>query len=464
MPRDQDRRPTVAIIGTGISGISAAWLLAPHFDVTVYEAASRIGGHSNTVSVSLDDGKIAVDTGFIVYNENTYPNLKALFDHLGVETCETNMSFAASLRHGTMEYSGESLAGFIAQKSNLLRPRFWSMLYDLQRFYRMAPSAVLHGKNAPEKTTATSRMTLGSFLSHHKFGPAFIEDHLLPLSAAIWSATPGDMLDYPVEAFVRFHENHGLLNFINRPVWRTVAGGSQAYVKKLTARYANSIVTNAQLKTLCRTENGVDVIDISGKKARFDHIIIATHADQALALLENPTIQEQQLLSAFRYSRNDAWLHSDPALMPNRKAAWASWNFLGGHDPNKRLVVTYWMNKLQELQTRNNVFVTLNPETEPRADLCHKVESYQHPVMDFSALNAQKKLWQLQGADKIWYSGAYFGAGFHEDGLQAGLAAAEHLASNAGYTGIRRPWNVPDESGRIAIAATEQRLPEGEPV
>ncbi len=433
--------------------MSAAWLLAPHFDVTVLEADNRIGGHSNTVSIPLSGKEVDVDTGFIVFNEATYPNLTALFQHLGVETQGTNMSFAASMRGGSMEYSGESLGGLIAQKSNLLRPRFWSMLYDLQRFYRMAPAAIR--QNNPGASAITNSMTLGQFLNHHRFGSAFIDDHLLPLSAAIWSANPGDILNYPVEAFVRFHENHGLLNFTNRPIWRTVVGGSKNYVKKLTAGYSQSIVLDAQLASIRRHQDGVDLIDILGKSMRFDHVILATHADQALELLGDPSARERDLLSAIRYSRNEAWLHSDPALMPKRQTAWASWNFLQESGEHERLVVTYWMNKLQKLNTNRDLFVTLNPNVEPRADLCHRVETYEHPVVDFAALNAQKHLWSLQGINRTWFCGAYFGAGFHEDGLQSGLAAAEALAAANGCPEIRRPWRVADESGRIHVTVRD---------
>lgn len=429
--------------------MSAAWLLAPHFDVTVLEADTRVGGHSNTVSVSLSGEVVDVDTGFIVFNEATYPNLTALFKHLEVETNATNMSFAASMRGGSMEYSGESLSGLIAQKRNLLRPRFWSMLYDLQRFYRMAPAEIR--QNNPAASTITNAMTLGQFLDYHRFGSAFIDDHLLPLSAAIWSANPRDILDYPVEAFVRFHDNHGLLNFVNRPIWRTVVGGSRSYVKKLTAGYSKSIVLDAQLAIIRRHQDGVDLIDTRGQSMRFDHVILATHADQALALLDDPSVKEQDLLSAIRYRRNEAWLHSDPTLMPKRKSAWASWNFLQEPGEDERLVVTYWMNKLQKLNTKQDMFVTLNPVSQPRAGLCHRVETYEHPVVDFAALNAQKQLWSLQGANRTWFCGAYFGAGFHEDGLQSGLAAAEAFAAANGRPQVRRPWRVTDESGRIHI-------------
>lgn len=448
-------RPSVAIVGTGISGMSAAWLLASNFDVTVFEAAGRIGGHTNTVTCSIAGEDIAVDTGFIVYNEQTYPNLAALFDHLGVKTGETNMSFAASLRGGSTEYSGETLAGLIAQKRNIFRPRFWSMLLDLQRFYRLAPAASQPGIGYTENQHAT----LGDFLERHKFGPAFIEDHLLPLSAAIWSAPPSEILNYPVEAFVRFHENHGLLKFVNRPIWRTVEGGSSSYVEKLTAGYSDTIRLNSKVCSIRRTGTGVELTEEKGNRATFDHVVLATHANQALAMLSDPSELERNLLSGFRYSRNEAWLHSDPTLMPKRKKVWASWNFLSSENQRNDLVVTYWMNKLQNLQTEQDLFVTLNPQSPPRENLCHCIESYEHPVNDFAALNAQKKLWSLQGTNGTWFCGAYFGAGFHEDGLQSGLAVAEQLVAQAGNNKTHRPWKLENESGRIHIGDLKSNRP-----
>lgn len=441
-------QPSVAIIGTGISGLSAAWLLAPHADVTVYERASRIGGHSNTVDVDLPDGRAAVDTGFIVYNQDAYPNLTALFRHLDVETCATNMSFAASLNGGAMEYSGASLGGLVAQKHNLLRPRFWLMLYDLQRFYRKAPT-LAHDADHRSRT-------LGEFIAAESYGAAFVEDHLLPLSAAIWSAKPADILDYPVSAFVRFHENHGLLKFTGRPVWRTVSGGSRRYVEALSSEFANRIRLNARLCAIRRTAGGVELVDEAGEVARHDHVIVATHADQALSFLADPTPRERELLSSFKYSRNETWLHGDADLMPKRKSVWASWNFIGGVGQNRageRLVVSYWMNRLQKLATRENLFVTLNPSREPRADLTYRIETYEHPIFNRRAIEAQRRLWSLQGNGGVWYCGSYFGSGFHEDGLQAGLAVAEELGRTEGLTGVCRPWQVENESARICIAA-----------
>lgn len=443
MPRDSIRRPSVAVIGSGISGLAAAWLLSRRCEVTLYEAASRPGGHSNTVDIALDGRMTPVDTGFIVFNEATYPNLVALFDHLGVATYGTNMSFAASLRGGSMEYSGESYGGLLAQRRNAFRPRFWSMLYDLQRFYRSAPAALGQPHIASQ--------TLGQFLSENGYGAPFVEDHLLPLSAAIWSATPGDILQYPVEAFIRFHDNHGLLKFTDRPVWRTVLGGSRQYVERIIADFDGSLVLDAKLNAVRRTPGGVELFEKTGICGRFDHVVFATHANQALALLADPSPEEHRLLSSFRYSQNEAWLHSDDTLMPRRRAVWASWNFIDEGATPGQLVVSYWMNKLQRLDTSRNVFVTLNPSRLPREETVHRLELYEHPIIDSAALAAQKSLWSLQGLAGTWFCGAHFGSGFHEDGLQSGLAVAESLAQQEGFSDLRRPWRVANESGRIHV-------------
>lgn len=430
-------RKNIAVIGTGISGMSAAWLLNQRHDVTVYEKDQRIGGHSNTVTVRNPKDEIPVDTGFIVYNETTYPNLTALFDYLKVPTQPSEMSFAASLANGDLEYSGSNFAGLFAQKRNFIRPRFWSMLFDLQRFYRNAPGDV----ERLENTCAT----LGDYLDAGGYGAAFKEDHLLPMAGAIWSASPRTMLNYPAASFIRFHDNHGLLKLADRPVWRTVTGGSRAYVKVLTASYANKIRFSEGAANVARNGSFVNVRDRKGNVATFDHVVIAAHADQALAMLSEPTIRERHLLGAFRYSTNKAVLHSDPAFMPKRLKAWASWNYLENNSrkSNALPTVTYWMNLLQNIPQDLQLFVTLNPAHEPR-EILHS-EVYEHPLFDTASITSQRQLWSLQGHGNIWFCGSYFGSGFHEDGLQSGLAVAEALG------GARRPWNVPNESGRIAL-------------
>jgi uncharacterized protein len=432
-------RLRIAVIGTGISGLAAAWLLSRRHEVTVYERADRLGGHSNTVNVTTPDGTIPVDTGFIVYNEETYPNLTALFDHLGVVTESSEMSFAVSLGGGALEYSGSNLATVFAQRRNMLRPRFWSMLRDLRRFYDEAP-----GQVARLETLGT---TLGDYLAAEKFGAAFRDDHLLPMASAIWSAPTQAMLDYPAASFIRFHDNHGLLKLKDRPIWRTVSGGSRNYVARLAEAFATTIRLNSDIVSIHRDTAGVDIRDLSGTVGRYHHVVIASHADQALAMLSDACTEERDILSAFKYSRNLAVLHSDASLMPKRRAVWASWNYTGestGAD-GQGVTVTYWMNRLQNIRSPQPLFVTLNPTRPPRADTIHHSEVYQHPLFNAEAMSAQRRLWSLQGSRRTWFCGSYFGAGFHEDGLQAGLAAAEWLG------GERRPWTVANESGRIYL-------------
>lgn len=425
----------IAVIGSGVSGMAAAWLLAARHRVTVYEKEARPGGHSNTVDVPSRYGPIPVDTGFIVFNEANYPNLTALLRHLKVPTKASNMSFAASFDNGAFEYSGTDLRGLLAQKRNLFRPRFWSMLKDIVRFYREAPA---HAKSA-------ALMPLGEYLVRNRYGRPFCEDHLLPMAAAIWSSSPSQLMAYPTAAFVSFCENHGLMKIAGRPVWRTVAGGSREYVTPLTAAYRERVQLSHAAKRVIRRHDGVQVDDARGNSAVFDHVVIATHANEALRLLVDASDCERTLLSPFRYQRNTAVLHSDPVLMPKRRAAWSSWNYIGtrGAQGSQQLCVTYWMNRLQGIREDVPLFVTLNPPSLPRAEHIIRTEAYDHPVFDSEALHAQDKLWQLQGVRNTWFCGAYFGSGFHEDGLQSGLAVAEALG------GVKRPWQLKNENGRI---------------
>jgi predicted NAD/FAD-binding protein len=437
-------RKNIAVIGTGISGLSAAWLLSAQHDVTVYEQDRRVGGHSNTVVVQGADRDTPVDTGFIVYNELTYPNLTALFRHLDVQTQPAEMSFAVSLANGSLEYSGSTLSGLFAQRRNVLRPRFWSMLNDLQRFYREAPKdlVLLDGIHT----------TLGDYLDAGRYGAAFRNDHLLPMAGAIWSAPVSSILRYPAASFIRFHHNHGLLKIRNRPQWRTVVGGSRSYVAALTKSFAERIRIGARVVSVLRDDAAATIRDSSGHTETFDDVVIAAHADQALAMLGDADDSERRLLGAVRYSRNRAVLHSDPALMPKRRAAWASWNYIGQpeHDGAQSPAVTYWMNALQNLADDQSWFVTLNPEREP--DKAWHTEIYEHPIFDSAAIDAQQHLWSLQGGRNTWFCGSYFGSGFHEDGLQAGLAVAESLGN------VRRPWDVADESARIVLGSNSAPL------
>jgi len=428
------KRLKLAIIGSGISGLSAAWLLSQRHDVTMFEASSRIGGHSNTVEFASRDGPVAVDTGFIVYNEVTYPNLTSLFKLLDVPTSSSNMSFAVSLGNGAFEYSGGTGLGLFAQRSNLVSPRFWAMIRDLLRFYR----------NAPKDFSMMGGISLDDYLARNDYGRAFREDHLYPMAAAIWSTPAMQVGRYPAASFVRFCSNHGLLALRDRPIWRTVKGGSREYVERITRPYADNIRLSTPIKSVRRLENAVELMDASGIAYSFDDVVIATHADQALRILADPSHEESRILSSFQYARNEAVLHTDTSLMPKRRAAWSSWNYLtnAGSGPSQPSI-TYWMNRLQPLGTAPDTFVTLNPCRAPREDLVIRRETYEHPIFDLSTDRAQKEIWSLQGQRRTWFCGAHFGSGFHEDGLQAGLAVAEDLG------GVRRPWQVEHESARI---------------
>jgi hypothetical protein len=431
----QSERPLkIAVVGTGVAGLSAAWLLSRRHDVTVFEADARIGGHCHTVAA----GDVDVDTGFIVYNEMTYPNLTALFDHLDVPTKASDMSFAVSMDDGLLEYAGTSLAGLFAQRRNLASPRFWSMLRDLVRFYREAPNGVRH---------LDPSASLDEYLNGAGFGTAFREDHLYPMAAAIWSTPALEIGNYPAVSFVRFCENHGLLNFIRRPIWRTVEGGSRRYVEKLTAPFRDCIRTNAPVTSIRRVNGAVEISTPAAEPEWFDHVVIGAHADQALAMLADPSAQEAELLGAFSYGVNETVLHADESLMPRRRRVWASWNYLArssrGGMERRKPCVTYWMNRLQGIRQTRPLLVTLSPLHQPAQDKVIWSGVYQHPLFNAATLAAQEQLWSLQGTSNTWFCGSYFGSGFHEDAIQAGLAVGESLG------GVKRPWAVAGESDRI---------------
>jgi predicted NAD/FAD-binding protein len=426
----------IAVIGSGISGLSAAWLLSGRHRVTLFEAERRLGGHSHTVDAS----GVAVDTGFIVYNEGTYPNLAALFQHLEVATKPSDMSFAVSLDDCRLEYSGTGLSGLFAQRRNAVSPRFWRMLLDLVRFYREAPLDVAR----------LGTISLEDYLNSAGYGAAFRDDHLFPMAAAIWSTPAADVGAYPAAAFIRFCETHGLLKLSGRPIWRTVEGGSRCYVQRLAGAIPD-IVSGHPIKSIARQHGGIVATGGDGEHRRFDHVIIATHADQALGMLADPSADERRLLSAFGYISNDTVLHSDTALMPRRRKVWSSWNYMSRRSGGgKQLAVTYWMNRLQGIPDSTPLFVTLNPHREINAGTILRRFNYRHPSFNAAAMAAQEELWSLQGVRNTWFCGSYFGSGFHEDGLQAGLAVAEALG------GVRRPWTVAVESGRIPIRNREK--------
>jgi uncharacterized protein len=429
-----ERRLNIAVVGTGISGLSAAWLLSRRHDVTVYEAASRIGGHSHTVEFDSASGPVAVDTGFIVFNEATYPNLTALFRLLDVPTVASDMSFAVSLNNGAFEYSGGTGIGLFAQRSNLVSARFWSMIRDLLRFYRTAPGDL----------AMMGDISLDAYLSRNGYGRPFRDDHLYPMAAAIWSTPAIEVGNYAAASFVKFCRNHGLLELWNRPIWRTVKGGSREYVTRVARCFADRIRLSTPVTAIRRLRGRVEVRDARGVNQVFDDVVIATHADQALRLLSDATDDERRILGTFRYTRNAAVLHGDASVMPRRQSAWSSWNYVANMEQGpSQPSITYWMNKLQPLGPAPPTFVTLNPQRAPHPDTVILRAIYDHPVLDMKTDRAQQEVWSLQGVRNTWFCGAHFGSGFHEDGIQAGLAVAEDLG------GLRRPWQVAHESARI---------------
>lgn len=422
----------IAVVGTGIAGLSAAWLLSERHEVTVFEQERRIGGHSNTVEAPRADGSgtVPVDTGFIVFNRATYPNLCALFDRLGVPTVSSDMSFGVSIDGGRLEYAAD---GLFAQKRNLLNPRFMLMLRDIVRFYREAPGALTD--------PAADGLTLGDWLRSRRYGEAFVRDHLLPMGAAIWSAPIGEMMGFPVRSFVRFFKNHGLLQIEDRPPWYTVAGGSREYVRRLSAPLAGRIRTGEPVLGVRRTALGVEIRTPDGLQT-FDEVVLACHSDEALRMLEDASADERAVLSAVRYQPNRAILHRDVSQMPRRRKAWASWNYLadGVREQGARVAVTYWMNRLQSLDPADPLFVTLNPVRPVDPASIVTTVDYAHPMFDTAAVAAQDRLPSVQGRDRVWFCGAWCGFGFHEDGLSSGLAVAEALG------GVRRPWAITEVS------------------
>jgi predicted NAD/FAD-binding protein len=437
---------SIAVIGSGAAGLSAAWLLSKHHDVTLFEKDDRLGGHAHTAEIESDheQATVPVDTGFIVYNEPSYPNLTCWFDALGVHTKPADMSFAVSQNYGGFEYKGGDIGGLFAQPSNVFKPRFWSMLSSLVAFYKRASSSPLPPPD----------LSLGEYLKQGGYSAHFINDHLLPFGAAIWSTTQRNMLDYPAATFIRFCDNHGLLKLSGRPQWRTVDGGSKAYVQRVRQQLGDGAIrTNAKIVRVRRATNRVYLEDRDGTIHQFSHVVLATHADQALEILDDADAREHELLSPFRYEQNLAILHTDESLLPRRRKAWASWNYINGHQEHElgKPCVSYWMNSLQSIDSEVNYIVSLNPQPAPAEDRILRSSVYAHPIFDADTLISQQKLWRLQGRRNTWFCGSYFGAGFHEDAVQSGLAVAEALG------GDKRPWQVADESGRIIL--TDLRYP-----
>ena len=422
----------IAIIGAGISGLAVAHRLRGQADITLFEAGSYFGGHTHTVDVTLpgtdgQDVACGVDTGFLVFNERTYPNLIRLLAELGVETAKSDMSFSVQVPRALgggqpLEWSGTSLSTVFAQRGNLVNPRFLGMLYDLLRFNRLCTRLAQQGADA------ALMQPLGDFLKEHGFGEAFRDWYFLPMLGCIWSCPTDQMLQFPVATMVRFCHNHGLIQVSNRPQWWTVAGGARQYVDRIVDGIQDKRLATP-VRRIERDAAGVRVVT-AGNTEHFDQVVLATHSDQALALLAQPTLQERAVLGAIRYQANHAVLHTDTTVLPTRRAAWAAWNYERAPERGResaRVCLHYLINQLQPVPFAQPVLVSLNPVSEIDPARVIGRYDYAHPVFDLAAIRAQKSVAQLQGREHTWFCGAWTGYGFHEDGLSSGLAVAEQL-------------------------------------
>lgn len=425
MPATPSHR--IAVVGAGISGLASAWLLSRKHRVTLFEAEPRLGGHSNTVDIEVDGHTHPVDTGFLVFNDRTYPHLIALFQHLGVASVPTEMTFAVSLRDPQLEWAGSSLATVFGQKRNLISPAFWGMLRDILRFNRNSTAWLA--------AHPTSTISLRQYLDTERYSPSFRHWYLLPMAAAIWSCPADQMQDMPLAPFVRFCINHGLLQIFNRPQWRTVQGGSREYVRRM-AEQLDDVRTNTPVRHVLRTAEGRLRLMLDDGTEDFDQVVMACHSDQSLALLDNVASSGQrEVLAAVRYQPNRAVLHTDPALLPRNPRLWSAWNYLAdrAHQGSTPVGVSYLINRLQPLPFKTPVMVTLNPPRPIAQEHIHATFDYAHPVFDAAAVAAQKRLPQVQGEGGVWLAGAWGRYGFHEDGLMSALAVANSL-------GVTPPW------------------------
>ena len=419
----------IAVVGSGIAGLSAAWLLSQHFDVTLYEAEARLGGHSNTVDVTIDGVQVAADTGFLVCNDRTYHNLLSLFRYLKVELVASEMSFSVQIKREKLAWAGASLATLFGDKKNLLRPKFWRMVRDVLRFNRTA-SAFLEAQDAS--------LTLREYLQQQGYSEVFAHWYLLPMAAAIWSCPTATVLDFPALTLIRFFKQHGLLQVSNRPHWMTVKNGSRTYVEKLRSGITR-IQAGDAVRQIIRDATGVTVVSVSGA-AQFDQVVLACHSDQALAMLDEPSAAEIAVLSAIKYQPNRAVLHTDASLLPQQKSLWSAWNFhtLSTDTSTQAVAVSYLLNKLQPLSIKTPLLVTLNPAAEIPAPHVLADIAYAHPLLDSAAIAAQAKLPDIQGINHTWFCGAWTGYGFHEDGLKSAL----HVAAEFG---VSAPWHTPKQ-------------------
>ena len=414
----------IAIVGSGISGLGAAYLLnEAGNDVTVFEKNDYIGGHSRTVEVDMDGMKIPVDTGFIVFNYRNYPLLTGLFKHLNVPVEESDMSFGASVANSWFEYGTKEVSSIFAQKQNIFRPQFWRMIYDVLKFNKRSNEYI------------ESNLSLGECLKEIGVGEWFTKYYLLAMGGSIWSTPQSGMLDFPARTFIIFFENHGLLTLNDQPQWFTVTGGSREYVKRLTANFADKILTSNAAKKVIRKDDKIILTDSNGSDYEFDHVVFACHSDQAIKILDKPTEKEKHIIGACKYQDNQMILHCDESFMPKNKKCWASWVYISEDkdDKNPRISLSYWMNNLQNIESSKPLIVTLNPHKRPEENKIFDEYKFEHPVFDEAAISAQSKINNIQGENNTWFCGAYQRFGFHEDGFASGVRVAKKL-------GAEIPW------------------------
>ena len=403
----------IGVIGSGVSGLVSALTLQERFEVSLFEKNSKLGGHSNTVTIEQENKKYSVETGFIVLNDKNYPIFTSLLKHLNIGVNNSSMSFSVSVDKGQFEYSS-SYIGLLGQTKNIIDPKYWGMLRDINYFYTNALKDV---KDCPDNET------LGQFLKRFNYSNKFIDYHLVPMTASIWSCPTKSILNFPIKSLLVFFENHKLLNIYNRPKWSTVNKGSREYVKKIQSLLKGEIYTNTKVNKISKSKEGIRVHYQEGIKT-FDKVILACHADQSSEILIENFSEEANLLKDFKYQKNTSILHSDINFMPKRKSVWSSWNYITETGNSGNLSITYWMNELQGINSSKPILLSLNPKILPNPDLIYGQYSYSHPILDNNAINIQKKLSSIQGKNNLWFCGAWTGFGFHEDGVKSAVEIA----------------------------------------
>ncbi|GLT16201.1 NAD(P)/FAD-dependent oxidoreductase [Vibrio algivorus] len=410
----------IAIIGSGISGLTSAYLLSREHNVTVFEKNNYIGGHTATKDIEVDGKCYAIDTGFIVYNERTYPNFIKLLNQLGITEQKTEMSFSVMNPSANLEYNGSTINTLFAQRSNLFKPSFWRLILEILRFNKLC-------KALYERDDIDVELTLGDFLKQHKFNQAFSQNYILPMGAAIWSSSLVEMTQFQLKFFVRFFYNHGLLDIQNRPQWFVIPGGSKQYIYPLIQSFENNIELNSQIKSVSRTDSGVTLLFEDGHSKQFDEVVFACHSDQALHLLSDSNAQEQEILSSMPYRDNQVVLHTDTNLLPKRRLAWASWNYHLDSNQNRPACVTYNMNILQGLESDTTFCVTLNNTDRIDTNKILQTFNYSHPIFNQNSLAAQQRRLEICGKNNTHFAGAYWHNGFHEDGVRSAVEVAQRF-------------------------------------